>query len=442
MTNLIENLDLGKFDNAQWIAQESNNKSILFYHLADTDHKNIEKCKKHLEQTTFYKCYLSSACDIGIPSVVGLSLENYLETQEQVLNYLYPIEDNLLLLGVTGTNGKTTTVDLVRQLCVLSGIQVLTLGTLGVFLNDKEVENFNLTTPNYIDLRKTIFRFKNDIKVCAMELSSHALAQHRVGRLYFDNIGWTNFTQDHLDYHNTMDEYLEVKKGVFNLIKPAGKIILPRRQKPLGKLLNRPSEIIYGDLTLDPKNLFFSTDYNKDNLELALAMVEPLVSSIKLETLEKIKATPGRFNIIKYKNSFIVIDYAHTPDALESICHELKDTFKEYELITVFGCGGNRDRAKRPIMASAAQKFSEMVILTSDNPRMEDPNKIIADAEVGLSGKYLTILDRKDAISKGISLLQKSVLLIAGKGHENYIDIKGKKVSYSDKETVMGIIND
>ena len=427
--------------NIQWKTQDSDLNSFLFYTLRESGQNQISIARERLKSSKFKYCFINSTEAINLPNVLSIKNEVFKMLEEELLNALYPYKEDIFKIGITGTNGKTTTIDLVRQLAILKKLNVLTVGTLGVYLNEKQVENFNLTSPSYIDLRKTLNKYSEEIDVFAMELSSHALVQNRSGSLIFDKIGWTNLTQDHLDYHKTMEEYLKAKKIVFKKIKNNMKVFIPKSQTELVRRINKEKKIELVSVESVLKNPFFKMNYNLDNLSLAINSLSS-ITSFNVEDFEKLTPPDGRFNIINYLDSYIVIDYAHTPDALESISRELKISFPENNLITIFGCGGDRDKSKRPQMASAARKSSDYLIVTSDNPRFENPEQIIRDTIVALEGDFEICIDRKAAITKGFKMLNKSVLLIAGKGHENYIDQDGIKRPYSDLQTVQELMND
>lgn len=422
-----------------WKTQDSKENSLLFYELKDQTKDQIELAKRRIESSKYKYCFVSQELDLGLPRVMGLTSSVFATLKEELLNLIYPYNKSIFCIGVTGTNGKTTTVELIRQLSILNKKNILTIGTLGVYLNDKIVENFNLTSPSYIDFRKTLNKYSDQIEILAMELSSHALVQNRSGSILFDEIGWTNFTQDHLDYHGTMEEYLNSKMLVFEKLKSNSKVSIPESQKELITKINRSKNIKQVSVGETLKNPFFKMNYNLDNLSIAKSCLSG-IHKIHKSDMEKLKAPDGRFNIFPYQDSYIVIDYAHTPDALESICCELKTSFPNHRLITVFGCGGNRDKTKRPEMAKAAEKYSDKTIVTSDNPRFEDPDEIIKDIKIGFSKEHVTISDRKEAIAFGMKSLQKSILLIAGKGHENYIDQNGMKLPYSDYSQIQEIL--
>ena len=188
---------------------------------------------------------------------------------------------------------------------------------------------------------------------------------------------------------------------------------------------------------------YFSLSYNRKNLSLAVALLESLNVKLKPSLFDKLRSTPGRFNLIKNGEQLIVIDFAHTPDALINIGNELTSTYKNKKIITVMGCGGDRDPLKRPLMASAVEKFSDFTYITSDNPRFEDPYSIIKDIEKGMiNTNFESIVDRSCAVQKAIRNHSNSIILITGKGHENYIDQNGTKTYYSDEEEVKKVLND
>ncbi len=435
------NLEL---NDVEWRSENSSDHSILFYKFNRQTHSELEKFNERLSQSSLGICITNSNTKLTQENCFCLDGENYLSLQEELLCYLYPTDfmEEKYSVGVTGTNGKTTTVYLFAQLMMQKKLNVLTVGTLGVLLNNKEISNYNLTTPAYIDLRKELFRQKDSFDVFAMELSSHALEQGRIGSIKFNQIAWTNLSQDHLDYHGTMDKYFEAKKRVYQYLKnPGFSVFIPETQVELISLLKN-FEVKKISSKVVTSNPFFRMSYNLENLSLALALTK---SKYKEHyDVEQLTASPGRFNIIKYGKDFIIIDFAHTPDALKAICLDLKKAFSEYRLITLFGCGGDRDRVKRSLMAEAASEYSDFVILTSDNPRFEDPQQIINDARVGLKTKSHIEVDRKKAIAYGIETIdeKKTILLIAGKGHEAYMDIQGRKYPFNDKDYVTELIND
>ncbi len=432
------NLDIVK--NISWKTQDCDSNTVLFYKFNNKDELEVSKFKERIKDIKVYRIIINNNQPKS-ENIINVSDEEFSNKQEELLNRLYPLNPNIKFIGVTGTNGKTTTVDLVRQLAIKRNKNILSVGTLGFYLNEKKLEDFSLTTPAYIDLRKFLFNYKDKIEIVAMELSSHALVQKRTGSLKFNCIGWTNLTQDHLDFHKTMDEYFLAKMQVFNLLQEGSVVCLPKGQSELIKKLKTQSI-----KALDPiapvNNPFLKMNYNRENLAIAIDLLNSVgLTNFTEEEIENLAAPPGRFNILEFKDKKIVIDYAHTPDSLSSIGREIKVSFPNLSLVTVFGCGGDRDRSKRALMASAAEENSDFVILTSDNPRFEDPMQIAKDAEAGFtSTSYRICLEREEAISSAIKS-EYNIVLIAGKGHEDYIDQNGVKRPYSDLKTVLKVFN-
>lgn len=362
-----------------------------------------------------------------------------------VLDELFPlINSKVKVFGITGTNGKSTCVSLCEQIAMQAGLKAGSLGTIGISINGEFVElGISGTTPSYIDLRRVLSEIDSEVDFLFMEVSSHAITQNRLGKLKLESAGWTSFSQDHLDFHNSMDEYFEAKLDIVNFLKKGKSLIVPSSDKKLisdiKSSLSKYEKTVELTIALDYRDRFreypnfFKVHYNRDNLNLSL---ELLKDSIKIDEIEldKIKTPKGRFSIIEYRESFAIVDYAHTPDAILNLVTATKKAFPEAKIITLFGCGGDRDRSKRPLMAKAAEHESDFVIVTSDNPRSEEAIDIINDIIPGLESKnYMVEIDRAKAILKGLSKLSKGdVLIIAGKGHEEYQEIKGKKIFFSD----------
>ncbi len=431
-------INLDSVEKISWKAQDCDSNTVLFYKFNNKDQLEVTKFEERTKNISVNKIIINHSYPLA-ENIINVSDEEFLSIQEELLNKLYPLNHDIQFIGVTGTNGKTTTVDLVRQLALKRKKRILSVGTLGFYLNDKKLEDFALTTPAYIDLRKFLFNYKDKIDVVVMELSSHALVQKRVGSLTFNSIGWTNLTQDHLDFHNTMDEYFSAKMRVFDLLKDGATVCIPSSQTDLVKKIQsvRVKEL---DSIECVENSFFKMNYNQENLAIAVELLSSVgVKDFDQKEMESLVAPPGRFNILEIADKKIIIDYAHTPDSLSSIGREIKLSFPNLSLVTVFGCGGDRDRSKRALMASAAEKNSEYVILTSDNPRYEDPSQIAKDAEAGFSKKsYSVFLEREEAIEKAIKS-KYDIILIAGKGHEDYIDQNGVKRPYSDLDVVLKV---
>ncbi len=423
--------------NIQWQTECCDEHSVLFYKFNRKDENEKSIFLKRIKNIKFKVCILNTTHKGE--NFVCLSDAEYTSLQEELLCKVYPLKSTLSLIGVTGTNGKTTTVDLIRQLCILNKKKVLTFGTLGSYKNSEVVENFNLTTPSLIDGHKLIWEHQDEIDVVVFELSSHALEQNRLGHLRFDSLGWTNFTQDHLDFHGTMEKYFEAKSKIAKLKSKKGKVFVTVKLKEYIEKMNFSFQTI--DEYEEAEHTFFKLDFNKSNLNMALALLRNVFSEFK-NFPTKLQPAPGRFDILSVGDGHVAIDYAHTPDALSSICREVKNHFPDFKLKLIFGCGGDRDRHKRSVMGKAASEYADYIFLTSDNPRFEDPKLIIEDIVGGISTPFEIEVDRKQAIRNALSKLGKDVLIIAGKGHEDYIDKEGVKFPYSDRAVVEEFIRE
>lgn len=375
-------------------------------------------------------------------------------------------------IGIVGTNGKTTTSYIIKSILEKDNKKVGVIGTSGILYCNKFIAP-ELTTPDAISLAETIFDMqKCGVEYVVMELSAHAIEQKRAKFIKFDSLIFTNCTEDHLDYFKNMELYAKVKKSVFtsefckfaviniddneglNVIK-AGKV------KCFSYGINNPSDVFsigiknIDDGIIFDMNLFdeilslkfkFIGTFNVYNCMAAASALYKMgikVSSIK-NGIEEISGLEGRMEFIEnYNGAKIFVDYAHTPDGLEQTLKEIKK-ITDKRLIVLFGCGGNREKEKRSKMGIIAGKYADFSILTSDNPRYEEPYSIISEIESGLrtvSLSYITIQNRYIATGYAIeSLKEGDVLLIAGKGSENYQEIMGIKTKYSDKETVKDVI--
>ena len=407
-------------------------------------------------------------CEEGNYSVETVIVEN---TEEYLKNYLtenYSKEiSTLKLIGVTGTNGKTTTCFLTYQILNKLGIKTCYIGTIGCYFDGKKIELSN-TTPDILELYNLLLTAKeNNCEVVVMEVSSHSIAQERIKGLNFDVCAFTNLTQDHLDYHKTMENYCNTKVGLINYLKEEGKIIvntddeyskyfLCNKALTLGtngidyKIVNYSLNNTYTYITLKIKEKEYQTKsnligkFNVYNLLTSLALINNLNIEVEkiLNAINDVYAPDGRAEIIKVNNSIAVVDYAHTPDAVSKIIDSFREVTKG-RIITIIGCGGDRDPKKRPIMGNMASKNSDYVIFTNDNPRTEDEKLIMKDILNGVTkDNYIVEHDRRQAIKKGLEMLKDNdTLLILGKGHEDYQIIGREKTHLSDKEEVYKFIN-
>lgn len=428
------------YSDVHWKCQDSTETSILFYRIT-TDADAIKLFEERISKANYKYLVLNRRIENQGENVFSVSEEHWPELQKVLLDKIYPLP-SLKFFAVTGTNGKTTTASLILQLGESLGFKGLSIGTLGVCDAQGILNDFGLTSPSYIDLRKFLYTYGRDKDFCVMEASSHALMQDRLYHLKFDAAGWLSFSQDHLDYHQTMGEYFLAKARIFSYLN--GPMFIPEDQNDLSQILSsykyvvEKSSFYQGEVPL-----FLSAQFNQSNLSVAIAMVEAVwKKKVSADAVKKLVSADGRFYIKSIDESYVVVDFAHTPDALKNICLGIKKAFPDYALKVLFGCGGDRDRSKREIMGRIAHEMADFIYLTSDNPRSEDPLQIIEDIAQGISTKNLEkISDRPFAVNKALKELKnKEVLLLAGKGHENYILAKGVKHPYSDIEQVENYI--
>lgn len=390
-------------------------------------------------------------------------LREYLYT-----NYHEKIK-KLKLIGMTGTNGKTTTCYLIYQALQKIGKKCGYIGTIGFYIDGK-VSELDNTTPEIQDMYDMLLTcYEQNCEYVVMEVSSHALSLGRVDTLMFDYAIFSNLTEDHLDFHKTFDDYIRAKNKLFNMVKKDGAAIINVDDSSYEKMLNENNRnILFGFNDSDYKVLdyryenyktIFNININgkteeivtkllgKYNIHNMMSVIIILLElDVPINEIKKIVSTlefpPGRLDTINYKDSLIIVDYAHTPDAVYNVISCVRE-YAEGKIYTLVGCGGNRDKTKRPIMAKIATDLSDFVIITSDNPRFEDPKDIIKDMLEGLNNtNYEVIENRVDAIHKGIDLLNsKDVFLILGKGHEDYQIINGVKHHHDDKECATEYMN-
>ena len=359
------------------------------------------------------------------------STRKYLE--KYLKKYYYKQIKDVILIGVTGTNGKTSTSYLIYQALNLAGIKCSYIGTIGFYL-ENDIKKLNNTTPDICDLYEMIIESINcGCKAVVMEVSSHALKLGRVNTLKFDYAILTNITEDHLDFHKTYKDYYKTKMSIFKKLKKKGTKISDI------KIDNYDINNDYFEYNNKIYNTKIKGEYNIKNIIPSIIILDKMnIDSRKI--IPQLCLPPGRMQIIKFKNNSIIIDYAHTPDAMEKIISTVK-IMNHNKIITIFGCGGNREKEKRPKMGEIASLLSDYVILTNDNPRDENPKEIIREIKQNMNNNYKIIYDRKKAIQEGIKMLKENdVLLILGKGHEEYQIIDNKKIFFSDLYTVYDII--
>jgi UDP-N-acetylmuramoyl-L-alanyl-D-glutamate--2,6-diaminopimelate ligase len=434
---MLSEKDLSQYSDVHWKTQDSTDSSLLFYRLnegAEAERQFAER----IAQAKYRTLILNRNVSVLPRNSKVIPETEWPLLQQKVCDILYPLP-GLKLIAITGTNGKTTTTDLVLQVGELLGKKGMSVGTLGVRENHHTLHEFGLTSPPFLDLRKYLYKYGQKKDFCVMEASSHALDQKRLHGLKFDGAGWLSFSQDHLDYHKSMEEYFKAKTLLFGQLTSGARMYVPASQEKLLQDLKKVSAVataapgIPGELPL-----FFKTSFNRDNLEVAVAIVNDVFKVDARIDFNKLIPPAGRFYIRPYKSNYIVVDFAHTPDALDNICRGLREAFPQHKLKVLFGCGGDRDRRKRPLMGAAVALYADMIYLTSDNPRNEDPAQIIQDVVPGIGSKKFTrIISRPEAVQKAFSELgENEILLLAGKGHEDYILSKGIKQHYSDIEEV------
>ena len=389
--------------------------------------------------------------------------------------YDYPGK-RLRMVGVTGTNGKTTTTNIIRLILRKAGHKVGLIGTINIMIEDEETVSHN-TTPDVVDLQKTLYAMVcAGCDYCVMEVSSHALALKRVAGIEYDCAVLTNITQDHLDFHKTMENYRDAKSllfehltdgnkinknAVFNMDDPSSAVIKARtkaRAWTYGK--SEENDIHPLRFTVAPKHmqLALATPVGEMDLELKItgefnvynvmsAVGAMLAEGISKETivavLDGFDGVPGRFQLVEAGQPYtVIVDYAHTPDGLENVLHTARSITRG-KLWVVFGCGGDRDNKKRPIMGGLALELADKVVVTSDNPRTEDPERIIDEIFTALQNvpegkEVFRLSDRREAINFALAnAAAEDVILIAGKGHENYQILKDRTIHFDDKEVVL-----
>ena len=409
------------------------------------------------------------------PIITYLVVENAQEAIAIMAHHFYDEPSTKLkLVGVTGTNGKTTVATLLFKLFNQLGYSCGLISTIENYIG-KTIVPATHTTPDPIQINALLHQMVTAGCTHAfMEVSSHAIHQHRITGLQFVGGAFTNITHDHLDYHQTFTAYLEVKKTFFDRLpsnafaltnlddKNGAKMLLNTKAKKLTYALHAPAnykgkilENLLSGLVMQINDIEVHCrligTFNAYNLlavyGVALELGEP--TQEVLIVLSALIGAEGRFDYIVSQDNIIgIVDYAHTPDALENVLTTIAKLRKGNEtVITVVGCGGDRDKTKRPIMAQVACDLSNKVFFTSDNPRSEDPNEIIKDMEVGLTSaakrKYINIVDRKEAIKAAISFAKSGdIILIAGKGHEKYQDIKGVKHDFDDKKILENLFKE
>ena len=377
-------------------------------------------------------------------------------------------ESKLKIIGLTGTNGKTTTTYLIRQILMLKGLRCDLIGTNQIIIGDEIVES-NRTTPESFDLFEIFHKMaQSGGEYVVMEVSSHSLELDRVYGVTFETAVLTNITQDHLDFHKTMENYAKAKAKIFEMSKTAAinldsdyaEICLEKAgENLLTYSIDKNSSVKAENIKMSERGVIFDILLNGEVHEMRLgipgkfsvynaltAICACLNIGISIADIEKglvlAKSVKGRIEVVHTNTPYtVIIDYAHTPDGMENIISAVR-AFAKNRVITVFGCGGNRDATKRPKMGKIAEDPSDIVIVTSDNPRCEEPESIIKDILAGMEkDNHITVVNRKDAIAHAMEIAEKGdIIILAGKGHETYQEIDHVKHDFDERAVVKEIL--
>lgn len=378
------------------------------------------------------------------------------------------------LIGITGTKGKTTTTFMIKEILEKAGKKVGLVGTIATYINGKKIADSDRTTPESLELQRIFAQMvENCVEYVVMEVSSQSLKLHRVDGCEFDLVAFTNFSEDHISEkeHPDMQDYLESKLKLFNMCKTGFVNIDDLQGNKIPEMFSENDIIGYGidnygnflakDITITNSYVDFKLKISERNERVkvdipgrftvynALAAIcickkLGIESNVMKSALEKIKV-PGRSEMVENKLEIpIMIDYAHSPESLQNILQAVS-SYTRGRVISVFGCGGDRDSRKRPIMGEISGKVADYTIITSDNPRTENPEAIVNEIEEGIKktkGKYEVIVDRTEAIEKAIKMANKNdIIVLAGKGHEPYQEINGVKYPFDERVIVKDIIN-
>ncbi|MGG3691128.1 UDP-N-acetylmuramoyl-L-alanyl-D-glutamate--2,6-diaminopimelate ligase [Heyndrickxia ginsengihumi] len=415
--------------------------------------------------------------DVNVPVIVVKNTKRAMAILADVF-YEQPTR-KMQLVGITGTNGKTTTSHLIEQIFRSAGRRTGLIGTMYMKIIDQTIETKN-TTPDSLTLQHTFKKmFDEQVSDCVMEVSSHALVQGRVHGCDYDIAVFTNLTQDHLDYHKTFAEYRRAKSLLFAQLgnsfdQSHPKYAILNADDPASKefeevtaahvftyAIEQKADFMAKNIVMNPHGMSFTlvTPFEEQQVNLKLigkfsvynvlaAIATAYIANIPLRTIieaiEKVEGVRGRFETVRGGQQFtVIVDYAHTPDSLENVLKTVQQ-FAEKRIFVVIGCGGDRDKTKRPIMANIACQLATDPIFTSDNPRSEDPLAILRDMEAGVEGKqYKVIPDRKEAIQYAIDRAEEGdVVLIAGKGHETYQIIGENVIDFDDRQVALEMIKE
>lgn len=387
-------------------------------------------------------------------------------------NYYGHPADKLKVIGITGTNGKTTSTFMMKSVLEAAGYKVGLIGTISNYIGNRKIPSHR-TTPESLELQKLFKDMVDDgVSYCVMEVSSHSLYLDRVYGVKFAQAIFTNLTQDHLDFHKTFEKYYDAKiilfknakSSIINIDDEYGeRVYRDSNGTKITYSIDKTSDICAKNIHMHSRGVSFDVTYKnrmvhinlnipgKYNVMNALGSMgacleEGISIDIVKKGLENMLCVPGRCEIVTQNYNLgyeVIVDYAHTPDGLENILKTAKE-FTKGKLISVFGCGGDRDNTKRPIMGKIGTELSDLAVITSDNPRTEDPMSIIKEIVDGIQkDNYIVVENRKDAIKKAMELAQKDdVIVVAGKGHEDYQILKDKTIHFDEREVIAEIVKE
>lgn len=483
LSELIKNMDVVKVKNftdveIEGISYNSNQvcSGDIFICLVG-EHTDGHKYAEDAVSKGAVALFTQKESDLPVPQIIVK--DTLRETPFIASNFCNHPSQRLNLIGITGTNGKTTVTHLIQKILEDSSKKCALIGTLGYKLSSAdEYKEAKHTTPQSPDLQRLLklMADEKNVENVVMEVSSHSLEQNRVGCCEFNGAVLTNLTQDHLDYHITMDKYFEAKALLFKNLRD-GFAVLNADDEYFSRFMSEIDGSVkiftYGikneahfkatDIEFSPRGASFTCITPMDEIRVQLnmngmfsiynvlaAITAAYSMNIKpesaIETLCQMHGVAGRFEIVN-KHPLVIVDYAHTPDGLENVLNAAKEiTPQDAELICLFGCGGDRDATKRPKMGRIAEKLSDKVVITSDNPRSEDPQQIITDILTGLNSvNPQTVIVEPDR-GKAISLLKtlakdNDVIVIAGKGHEDYQILKDKTIHFDDREEARKVFS-
>lgn len=431
-------------------------------------HRFIKKAVEQGANTVIYENEIENLN----PNVLYIKVKDSRKALASAAKIFYnnPSE-NIALTGITGTNGKTSTVHILNHIFSASGFSTASAGTLGIFINDDKIAS-ELTTPDIITLNQILNEsIKSKVSHMFMEVSSHSVILHRIFGLKFKHKIFSNLSPDHLDFHKNMEDYKNAKFKFFepeygnsiniiNIDDKIGEKLYQSLQKKNRKTISYGSEKTANyqlkDLEIHNNVCSFVLNTMKFTIPIPgyfyiINSVPAIITALEeglsyqqiYDSLKTLQTIPGRYQTLKLNNNNLcIIDFAHTPDSLQKLLIHA-DKNPHNRIVTVFGCGGDRDKQKRPVMGKIAEELSDFVIITNDNPRTENSDNIINDIKQGFSGhEYKIVKNRREAISQGLNFLTKNdILIIAGKGHEEYQIIGKEKIYFSDLKTVKEIVN-